>query len=65
LNAVRERLLALGALRVWLAVFAVKDTRHSKPVTADCSGITVPDRYVFGFGWMCMATGVTCRRFML
>ena len=50
LAAVRERLLALGALRVVVAVFAVKETGLPKPIAADFFGVSVPDRYVFGFG---------------
>ena len=50
LALLRERLLALGARRVLIAVFAVKDTGRSKPVDADYCGVTLPDRYVFGFG---------------
>ena len=50
LAAVRDKLLALGALRVWIAVFAVKATPRTLPVTADFLGVTLPDRYVFGFG---------------
>lgn len=50
LAAVRGKLLEAGATEVYSAVFAQKDTGQSKPVTADFVGITVPDRYVFGFG---------------
>lgn len=50
LAAVREKLLAAGAGRVYCAVFAEKDTGRPKPVMADFIGVTLPNRYVFGFG---------------
>lgn len=48
--AIRERVLALGARAFFSAVFADKAIGRPKPVRADFVGITVPDRYVFGFG---------------
>ena len=50
LAAIRERLLAAGASEVLIAVFADKRLPRSKPVSADFAGVSVPDRYVFGFG---------------
>jgi len=50
LAALRDKLLEADAQRVWTAVFAVKDTGRIKPFTADFFGVTVPNRYVFGFG---------------
>lgn len=50
LAAIRERLLAAGASEVLIAVFADKQLASAKPVAADFAGVTVPDRYVFGFG---------------
>ena len=50
LAAIRKRLLEMGAERFYSAVFADKDTGREKPVRADFVGITVPNRYVFGFG---------------
>lgn len=50
LAAIRSRLLDAGAAEVLIAVFAEKDLRPPKPVHADFAGVTVPDRYVFGFG---------------
>lgn len=50
LAAVREKLLEAGAIEVYSAVFCEKDTGQDKPVRADYVGITVPNRYVFGFG---------------
>ena len=39
-----------GATSVHTAVFADKDLGKTKPVSADFVGVSVPDRYVFGFG---------------
>ncbi|MBM3357027.1 MAG: hypoxanthine-guanine phosphoribosyltransferase [Betaproteobacteria bacterium] len=50
LAAVREKLLAAGASRVYCAVFAEKDIGRAKPARADFVGMRVPNRYVFGFG---------------
>ena len=50
LSAVRDRLHEMGAARVFTAVFCEKDLGIEKPIKADFIGVTVPDRYVFGFG---------------
>lgn len=50
LAAIREKLLEAGAAKVLIAVFADKDLQRVKPVTADFVGVTLPNRYVFGFG---------------
>ena len=50
LAAVRKKLLEAGATELYSAVFCEKDTGKVKPVRADHVGITVPNRYVFGFG---------------
>lgn len=50
LAAIRERLLAQGATRVWTAVFADKEISRAKPIAADFVGLSLPNRYVFGFG---------------
>jgi hypoxanthine phosphoribosyltransferase len=50
LAAIREKLLAAGAREFYSAVFAQKDTGRAKPIAADFVGLTVPNRYVFGFG---------------
>ena len=50
LAAIHKRLLEMGARKVMSAVFADKDLGRAKPVAADFVGVTVPDRYVFGFG---------------
>ncbi|RIX41497.1 MAG: hypoxanthine-guanine phosphoribosyltransferase [Rhodocyclales bacterium GT-UBC] len=50
LAAVKESLIRLGAEEVRLAVFADKLNGKQKPIAADYVGLTVPDRFVFGFG---------------
>ena len=50
LAAIRAKLLEMGATRVLAAVFADKDIGRAKPAHADFVGVTVPNRYVFGFG---------------
>jgi len=50
LAAIRQQLLADGARTIRIAVFADKQTGLAKPLTADFVGISVPNRYVFGFG---------------
>jgi hypoxanthine phosphoribosyltransferase len=50
LAAVRTELLEAGAAEVHNAVLCEKRLDRQKPVQADFVGITVPDRYVFGFG---------------
>lgn len=50
LLAIRERMLAEGAREVLAGVFTEKDLGRPKPVQAEFVGLTVPDRYVFGFG---------------
>ena len=50
LAAVKESLSRLGAAEVLLAVFTDKINGKQKPITADFVGLTVPDRFVFGFG---------------
>ncbi len=50
LAAIRRRLLDARARRVLIAVFADKDLGRAKPVTADFIGVSLPNRYVFGFG---------------
>jgi hypoxanthine phosphoribosyltransferase len=48
--AIKRRLLEDGAAEVCCAVFADKDLGRPKPTRADFIGVSVPDRYVFGFG---------------
>jgi hypoxanthine phosphoribosyltransferase len=50
LAAIRMRLFEMGARTVYSAVFADKDIGRDKPAHADFIGVTVPNRYVFGFG---------------
>lgn len=50
LAAIRDRLVAAGAAGFYSAVFADKAIGRPKPLRADFTGITVPDRYVFGYG---------------
>jgi hypoxanthine phosphoribosyltransferase len=50
LAAIREKLLAAGASRVYYAVLTEKDSGRAKPVRADFIGLRLPDRYVFGCG---------------
>ena len=47
---VKQRLLDMGAAEVILAVFADKDLGKTKPVQADIVGLTIPNRFVVGFG---------------
>jgi len=50
LAEIKRWLGANGASSIHTAVFADKDLKTPKPVTADFVGIRVPNRYVFGFG---------------
>jgi hypoxanthine phosphoribosyltransferase len=50
LAAIRDYLVDAGAAEVRTAVFCEKLIGREKPVRADYVGVTVPDRYVFGFG---------------
>jgi hypoxanthine phosphoribosyltransferase len=50
LAAIRERILAAGAAKFYGAVMADKAIGRDKPIRADFVGVSVPDRYVFGFG---------------
>ena len=47
---VKQRLLDMGAAEVILAVFADKDLKRAKPVHADIVGLTIPNKFVVGFG---------------
>lgn len=50
LAAIRDRVLQEGAAAFYSAVLADKDIGRAKPIRADFVGVTVPNRYVFGFG---------------
>jgi len=47
---VKQRLLDMGAAEVIIAVFADKELGKVKPVQADIVGLTVPNRFIVGFG---------------
>ena len=47
---VKQRLLDMGAAEVILAVFADKELGKRKPVQADIVGLTIPNKFVVGFG---------------
>ena len=50
LDAIREKLLELGAASVLNAVLVEKQIDRPKPIRAEFVGLTVPNRYVFGCG---------------
>jgi hypoxanthine phosphoribosyltransferase len=50
LSAIHLKLMEMGAKKVVSAVFADKDLGRKKPIAAEFVGVTVPNRYVFGFG---------------
>jgi hypoxanthine phosphoribosyltransferase len=50
LAAIRQKVLAAGAKEFYSAIFADKAIGRAKPISADFVGVTVPDRFVFGFG---------------
>lgn len=47
---VKERLLAMGAAEVLLVVFADKDIGKRKPATPDYVGLSLPNKFVVGYG---------------
>lgn len=47
---VKQRLLDMGAAEVIIAVFADKALKQAKPVKADIVGLTIPNKFVVGFG---------------
>jgi hypoxanthine phosphoribosyltransferase len=50
LAVVKEALLARGAAEIRIAAFARKERGEAPAIEADYVGVTVPDRFVFGFG---------------
>jgi len=50
LEAIREHIVAAGATACYCAVFADKKIAKPKPIAADFVGVSLPDRFVFGFG---------------
>ena len=47
---VKQRLLDMGAAEVVVVVFADKDLGRAKPIQADLVGLTLPNKFVVGFG---------------
>jgi hypoxanthine phosphoribosyltransferase len=50
LAAIKDSLKHMGAAEVLTAVFADKEHGRTKPLVADFCGLSVPDRFVFGYG---------------
>ncbi len=50
MQAIKQRVLELGATAFYCAVFADKDNGKAKPIAADFIGLTLPNRFVFGYG---------------
>ena len=50
LAAIKSRLLELGAAACYTAVMVDKDLGRAKPIKADFVGVTLPNRYLFGYG---------------
>ncbi|MEW5903105.1 MAG: hypoxanthine-guanine phosphoribosyltransferase [Pseudomonadota bacterium] len=50
LHAIKQRVQELGATAFYSAVFADKDNGKAKPIAADFVGLTLPNRFVFGYG---------------
>ncbi len=50
LAAIREKVLSMGASAFYSAVFTDKQTGKQKPIQADFVGMTLPNKFVFGFG---------------
>lgn len=50
LAGIDTRFRAEGARKVYKAVLVNKQRQRAQPITVDFMGLTVPDRYVFGYG---------------
>lgn len=50
MEALRQRVMELGAERFYCAVFVDKQNGIKKPIHADYVGIELPDRFMFGYG---------------
>ena len=50
LAEIERRYIADGARRVYKAVLIVKDRNRRQDIEVDYPGLTVPNRYVFGYG---------------
>jgi hypoxanthine phosphoribosyltransferase len=48
--AIRDRMLALGATQFYCAVLVEKILERKKPIKPDFVGLSVVDRFVFGYG---------------
>ena len=48
--AIRERMRALGAAQFFCAVLVEKVLDRTKPIAADFVGLSIADRFVFGYG---------------
>ena len=48
--AIKQRVMDLGAVGFYSAVFADKLNGMTKPTHADFVGVELPNRFVFGFG---------------
>src|SRR5438270_2802115 len=48
--AIRDRLVELGAASLHCAVLVEKTLREPKPIRADFVGLSIADRFVFGYG---------------
>ena len=48
--AIRDRMLALGAVQFYCAVLVEKILDRQKPIKPDFVGLSVADRFVFGYG---------------
>ncbi|MDD4912135.1 MAG: hypoxanthine-guanine phosphoribosyltransferase [Sideroxydans sp.] len=50
MQAIKQRVMELGATKFYCAVFADKLHGKVKPIQADFVGLELADRFVFGFG---------------
>lgn len=50
LAAIEQRYRADGAAAVYKAVLVVKERRRQQDIAVEFVGLSVPDRYVFGYG---------------
>lgn len=50
MQALRQRVMDLGASKFYSAVFADKQLNRKKPIHADFVGLELPNRFVFGYG---------------
>ena len=50
MQAIKQRVMELGATKFYSAVFADKLNGKAKPISADFVGMELPNRFVFGFG---------------